>query len=481
MDSRGAIGIIRVSHVGGRDGESFISPDDQRKRIESVCANEGIELVRVEQELDTSGGNDLVHRPKLLKAVEDIESGTASAIVSAYFTRLTRSTKVKDEVVDRVEAVGGDVITVDVGKVSNKTAASRLTGGMHALFAEYQRMEAKERGEIAAENAVARGVAPFPKLPPGITRDQNKRMVPDPAVVPIVREAFEMRDKGAGIAEVRRFLQAHGIERAYSAVCRMLASPLYLGTLKFGDHQAQVFEPIIDPDLFRRVQKRVLPRGRKAKSPRLLARLGILRCATCGSRMVIGSSHVSWVTYRCGKSLDCTRSVNIMADTVDELVANEVRQVISEQYGRASADEAIHDAKAERDAAQERLEEAVEAFESIPKDLRKKKLAELTAEAETAQTAYKQIADTQAFAVEIDPETDWDDLTMDEKRALIKANVESVIVAPAANGFKGADRVTIHFYAFRRDERAVRRLRRGLGKAVDDTQRLLDRAAQDRV
>src|SRR5207253_2174737 len=148
-------------------------------------------------------------------------------------------------------------------------------------------------------------------------------------------------------------------------------------------------------------------------------------------------SHARWVTYRCGKSLDCTRSVNIMADTVDELVANEVRKVISEQYGRASADEAIQDAKTERDAAQERLEEAVEAFESIPKDLRRRKLAELTAEAEAAQTAYEQIADTQAAAVEIDPETDWDDLTMDEKRDLIKANVESVIVAPAANGFKG--------------------------------------------
>jgi len=34
---RRAVGIVRVSRVSGRDGESFASPDEQRQRIEVEC------------------------------------------------------------------------------------------------------------------------------------------------------------------------------------------------------------------------------------------------------------------------------------------------------------------------------------------------------------------------------------------------------------------------------------------------------------
>ena len=33
-----AVGIVRVSHVGGRGGESFLSPEDQEKRIRAGVA-----------------------------------------------------------------------------------------------------------------------------------------------------------------------------------------------------------------------------------------------------------------------------------------------------------------------------------------------------------------------------------------------------------------------------------------------------------
>jgi hypothetical protein len=36
-----AIGIIRVSRVAGRDGESFVSPTEQRQRIEAECKRAG--------------------------------------------------------------------------------------------------------------------------------------------------------------------------------------------------------------------------------------------------------------------------------------------------------------------------------------------------------------------------------------------------------------------------------------------------------
>ncbi len=52
-----AIGYVRVSGVGGRGGDSFLSPDLQRQSIERVCDREGLHLVDVVEELDRSGGD----------------------------------------------------------------------------------------------------------------------------------------------------------------------------------------------------------------------------------------------------------------------------------------------------------------------------------------------------------------------------------------------------------------------------------------
>src|SRR5262245_49031896 len=83
--SRRAIGIVRVSHVGGREGERFVSPAEQRDRIGSACARDGLELVDVLDELDVSGGASIDKRPGLGRAVAMVEDGEADIIVVAYF------------------------------------------------------------------------------------------------------------------------------------------------------------------------------------------------------------------------------------------------------------------------------------------------------------------------------------------------------------------------------------------------------------
>ena len=98
----------------------------------------------------------------------------------------------------------------------------------------------------------------------------------------------------------------------------MLSSRLYLGEIHLGEwHNLQAHPPIIrDRDLFDRVQRRTVSRGRQAKSDRLLARLGVLRCGTCGSRMVI-NTHTG--SYRCGDTSanGCARRAAVQADVVE--------------------------------------------------------------------------------------------------------------------------------------------------------------------
>src|SRR5256714_839976 len=117
----------------------------------------------------------------------------------------------------------------------------------------------------------------------------------------------------------------NGIERAISGVAWMLRSRMYLGEIHFGElHNTRAHEAIVkDRGLFERVRRRTVSRGRQAKSERLLARLGVLRCGTCGSRMVINSYSGS---YRCairartgarrGRPAKANRAREIVLDAV---------------------------------------------------------------------------------------------------------------------------------------------------------------------
>lgn len=80
-----------------------------------------------------------------------------------------------------------------------------------------------------------------------------------------------------------------------------------LGELRFGDLVTPNSHPaIVPPDIWRAVQRMRSPRGRRAKSERLLARLGVLRCGSCGARMVIGSTDQNGKHYYFYRSI-CTR------------------------------------------------------------------------------------------------------------------------------------------------------------------------------
>jgi hypothetical protein len=183
--------------------------------------------------------------------------------------------------------------------------------------------------------------------------------VVEPAAAKVVVQAFKRRDRGASLVEIQAWLAENGIERALSGVASMLRSRMYLGEIHFGElHNTHAHEAIVkDRALFERVQRRTVSRGRQAKSKRLLARLGVLRCGTCASRMVINSDSGS---YRCGDTSAnrCRRRAAVKADRVEELVLDAVRaySATADAHPRAprrqqirEADEAIERANADLD------------------------------------------------------------------------------------------------------------------------------------
>jgi hypothetical protein len=287
---------------------------------------------------------------------------------------------------------------------------------------------------------VARGVYPHPKVPIGYVRGENGVLVVEPAAAKVVVQAFRRRDRGASLVEIQAFLAANGIERALSGVSWMLRSRMYLGEIHFGDlHNTHAHEPIIkDRRLFERVQRRTVSRGRQAKSERLLARLGVLRCGTCGSRMVINSDSCS---YRCGdtSSNRCRRRAAVKADRVEAIVLDAVRaySATADVHGGVSrrqqireADEAIKRANADLDNTIRQLGQ----LGLLGRPASKETLEKLTTAVDGAHMVRAQLGHGSKSNV-IDPD-EIDKLREPAKRLaawrrLIADTVESVTVAPA--------------------------------------------------
>jgi Resolvase, N terminal domain len=74
-----------ASPVAGREGESFISPDIQRKKITACAELHEVEIVQWWEELDMSGADRT--RPMFQRALERCERGETGGIVVARLDR----------------------------------------------------------------------------------------------------------------------------------------------------------------------------------------------------------------------------------------------------------------------------------------------------------------------------------------------------------------------------------------------------------
>jgi DNA invertase Pin-like site-specific DNA recombinase len=433
--------VVRVSEKGDREDEHFHSPEVQIEAATRWASERGERLVASPiPEIDVSGKLPLSKRPGLSAAIEMIEAGQADQLVVAYFDRLVRSLKVQLEVIERVERAGGEIFALDHGNLTNGTAAQRLSTNMLGSVFQYFAEITGEKVTAAQARAVARGVYPHPRVPVGYVRGENGVLVVEAAAAKVVVQAFRRRDRGASLVEIQAWLAENRIERALSGVAWMLRSRMYLGEIHFGElHNTHAHEAIIkDRGLFERVQRRTVSRGRQAKSERLLARLGVLRCGTCGSRMVINNYTGS---YRCGdtRANRCRRRAAVKADRVEAMVLDAVRVywATADLDGRASRRQQIREAG-------EAIERASADLDDTIRQLGELGLLGRAASQETLEKLSTALDDAHAVRARLGDGGKSDVIGPDEInklcepakrlaawRRLIGDTVESVTVAPA--------------------------------------------------
>jgi hypothetical protein len=321
------------------------------------------------------------------------------------------------------------------------------------IVSEYVRRSIKERTAGAQERAVARGAWPVGRVPLGYIRqpDGTLGVDSDASTAELVRAAFRMRADGATIPAIRTRLFENGIDRTDRGVQQMLGQRLYLGEIHYGQYvNREACDPIIDRELFDRVQRMVVPRGRVAKSTRLLARQKVLRCGVCGAALSVdGGNERAAAVYRCvpRNNHRCPNPVAITATIAEHAVTDAVRNALRDADGRASASDGAQDAATRLSDAQAALDAAIRSLTASglgDEPVAVESLSELRAARDEAQAGVDQIG--KGAVATINAADDWDSLTLDEQRALIRAVVAEALVMPHAGRRRwdgGADRIQI--------------------------------------
>jgi DNA invertase Pin-like site-specific DNA recombinase len=353
---------VRVSQVGGREGESFISPKEQEEKCRALATMRGYEVGRVFTDLDQSGGT--MDRPEFAKAMTRIDAGTSGGLIVARLDRFARNVAGLLTEIDRIEAAGGvwacAAPTIDTGDETYGRFLLTIFGAM----AELELGKIKAAWKDAHRNHIDRGVHSG-RAPVGYDKVDGK-LVPNEHA-DTVRAAFEMRctTPSATYSEVAAFLTASGaplrVRQAWNieATRKLISNRTYLGEVRYGGlAKADAHEAIITEDVFvlanRKVAAKATVRAGLARRDGHMLGGGLVRCGTCGGPLVTGTTRTKSGVYpilRCntGRWNGCTRGAAIQIGLLEPYLVSIALQRLGSQTIEAPVLEAA-DAEAVRTA-----------------------------------------------------------------------------------------------------------------------------------
>jgi site-specific DNA recombinase len=445
-------GYVRVSRVAGREGESFIAPEVQRRKIEEWARLHEVEVVRWWEELDQSGAKR--ERPMFQAALERCERSETGGIIVARLDRFARSAVDALESIQRLNAAGARLVSVE-DNFDGSTAMGRFAIGILSLLAELELERIKENWAVATTEAVRRGVHISGRVPVGYRKDGSGRLQRDEPAASAVVGAFRRRATGASWTELARLLEREGVfpstgnpHWSSNGISNLIKNPVYLGQARSGKIvNDQAHQPLVTRAEWDAAQggRTLLHSNAKSLSAQTLLK-GIIRCAGCGHTLKIAGSldkrsGERYPTYYCvGRYAKgyCPARATIRAATVDAYVEGQVLAALRADGGPlAQAVEAsgqIEEAARQVAAAEHELDLFVTNPNLLSVLGEQRFLQGAQARQQALDQARASLADLHArsaFREEL-PQGDllaaWPRLSSSEKRRLLHGLLERVVL-----------------------------------------------------
>ena len=315
-------GYIRVSQVGGREGERFISPSVQREQILSWAGAHKAQIGEVFEELDESGARS--DRPLLNEAIKRVECGKSGGLIVAKLDRFGRSVVDGLRAIRRIENAGGTFVSVQDG-FDLGTPTGRLVLQVLFSIGEWELQRVSNNWDVARKRAVSRGVY-IGREPIGYRKGEDGRLRIDPGEVALIRKIFQLRAEGESCPEIARRLNGKGATTRLghpfrgTKVAQIIQNPVYRGEAYHGVYSnRRAHEPIVDAALWQQCQH--TPHTRESRHHSLLS--GRIRCGSCGRLMSadpLEENGSRYHLYSCTVPRACPARAYARGDELDPLV-----------------------------------------------------------------------------------------------------------------------------------------------------------------
>ena len=330
------------------EGEEGFSIAAQREACTRHIRDAGWSLV--DEYVDRGESARSADRPALKEMLARVvEERDVDAVVVHKIDRLARN--MEDHVAIRALLRRRSVALVSVTENVEETASGRLVEGIHALMAEfYSANLASEIRKGLSQKAKMGGFphgAPlgYANLREVIAGRQVARIVPDAERAPLISLAFSHYATGewtlqrlAGELAHRGLTNRARRDRTPKAIiwqglAKILANPVYVGIVEWnGVQHPGTHEPLVTPEVFRRVQELLAARAargtRERKHPHYLK--GLLHCGVCGRRLSIQHSKGRYTYFFClGQKNDPSGTCRERYIATEDLEAQ-----VEELYGR---------------------------------------------------------------------------------------------------------------------------------------------------
>ena len=315
---------IRVSS----DDQLEYSPESQLKAIRDYAKRAGY-LIPDEYIFKDDGisGRSASRRPEFRLMIATAKEGKAPPFSAIFVWKFSRFARNQEEAImykNLLRRRGVDVISISEPSTDSPFSSliERIIEWMDEYYLINLAGEVRRGMTEKATRGEAMGTAPF-----GYTC-RDKTFTPNEHAA-TVRYIFEQYAAGAGIRELARELGDRGVRTRRGNlpdnrwISYILSNPAYIGKIRWstegranygradynGDHVLLVdgrHPPIIDGDLWQRVQDRLAarqtePRNVNRKAPNVYMLKGLVRCSACGATLTYNRRYNSLQCHRYAK------------------------------------------------------------------------------------------------------------------------------------------------------------------------------------
>lgn len=331
---------------------------------------------------DRASGASVDKRDGLRRALRDARAGRYDVLLVYRVDRLSRSLRDFLDILDALTEAGVTFRSA-TEPVDTATPMGRMLVQLLAMFAEFERGMIIDRVVAGMERKAARGEWPGGIPSHGYEVADEGGLVVNAAEAPIIPVIFKMYDEGRGAKAIATELNRQGHRTrnekrwGHTSVLALLRNRTYVGEVSFrGQHYPGQHPPLVEADLFERVQARLASQGddrsHRAVTDYLLA--GVLVCDRCGGRYVGNAAHGRSRRYRyysCSsrvRGLERCDNERVPADAVEAAVLDALLGVYAQPdlFARAceAATEAGQEGRQQRAAELTALEAEIRKAEA---------------------------------------------------------------------------------------------------------------------